>query len=147
MEGYSAKVTASLKDIDFNEKVKATTGTHYPLNEVATGDTLNIMNIITVAVHNPMSKQNEKYNQYVIITPTDTYVTSSDSFYESVKQLFDMHQDEFNADPMAVMVRIVRRPSKNFSGEFLTADYVNFIEEDGVMDLDTYTPTNPDAEQ
>lgn len=147
MKGYSAKVTASLKDIDFNEKVKATTGTHYPLNEVATGDTLSIMNIITVAVHNPMSKQNEDYNQYVIITPTDTYVTGSDSFYESVKQLFDMHQDEFNADAMAVMVRIVRRPSKNFSGEFLTADYVNFIEEDGVMDLDTYTPTHPDAEQ
>lgn len=147
MKGYSAKVTASLKDIDFNEKVKATTGTHYPLNEVATGDTLNIMNIITVAVHNPMSKQNEDYNQYVIITPTDTYVTGSDSFYESVKQLFDMHQDEFNANPLSVMVRIVRTPSKNFSGEFITADYVNFIEEDGVMDLDTYTPTLPDAEQ
>lgn len=146
MNGYSAKVTESLKEIDFNEKVKATTGTHYPLNEVTTGDTLSIMNIITVAVHNPMSKQNEDYYQYVIITPTDTYATGSDSFYESVKQLFDMHKYEFNADPLAVTVRIVRTPSKNFSGEFLTADYVNYIEEDGVMDLDTYTPTLPDGE-
>lgn len=147
MNGYSAKVTASLKDIDFNEKVKATTGTHYMLNELATGDTLNIINIITVEVHNPMSKQNEDYYQYVIITPTDTYVTGSDSFYESVKQLFDMHKDEFNSDPLAVMVKIVRTPSKNFSGEFLTADYVNYIEEDGVIDLDTYTPSLPDADQ
>lgn len=70
-----------------------------------------------LAIHNEKSEQNKDYKNFIIIDKDGTkYVTSSESFWNSFKDI----ADEMGGETEEWSIEVYRVPSKNFKGkEFL----------------------------
>lgn len=88
---------------------------------LAGGEVLTVSPIAycVLDVHNEKAKDDKDYNQYLIITKDEMYVTGSKSFWNSFKHIFDtMQGEEYDID-------IYRMESKNYAGKyFITCSIV-----------------------
>lgn len=120
MEGYTAKVIESSKELSAKEKIqlKDTTNAH-KLDEVLNAGALVITPeyYAVIGIHNEKS-DNKDYNVYVIVdTDGEKYVTGSDSFWSSFKDIFD----EMAGENETYQVEIYKVESKNYKGKsFIT---------------------------
>lgn len=116
MEGYkvtivetsrelSAKERVALKDT--NDALKITAGLHFEPMMYAVLD-----------VHNENNKDGDKeYKQYVIMDVTgQKYVTGSESFFTSFRDIWEEMEDEDETWEIVVN----SKKSKNYAGEFFT---------------------------
>lgn len=66
----------------------------------------------------------ENYDRYAIVTDKGTYITTSQSLMGDIISYFDEIADsEFTG----VVIKVISRPSKNFSGEYLKAQVLDLI--------------------
>ena len=99
MEGYSPLDTA-LNDIDVL--------------------TITPVAYVILDVHNEKSKQDKDYVKYVIIDNAgNKFVTGSESFFTSFKDIFDTMAEEAPGEEYSIDV--LKKPSQNYKGKsFIT---------------------------
>lgn len=125
MEGYSAKVTYCSKELTAKEKV-ALKDTSFGIQlDEATKENNSVviapLYYAIIEIHNERGEDKD-YKKYVVVdTNGERYVTGSESFFTSFKDIFDDmagEEDEWQ-------IAIYRVPSKNYKGkEFLTCSIV-----------------------
>ena len=121
---YSVTIKEAYKDLTPREKIRLKdTSDAISLDSYSKHcETADETCIIEPAGYAVLDIHNEKasepdYEQFLIIdTEGNKYVTGSDSFYHSFKNIWDELKDE--AEPW--QIKIMRKPSKNFSGDFIT---------------------------
>lgn len=128
---YKAEVTYSTRELTAREKIKfKDTTSAIALDDVVTVDKpieLTIDTVVKISVENGAIKgddgNDKEYDVLVFTTDTgDVYKTSSPSFETSIIDIFDELQELNDTDP--VTVRIFKKPSKNFNGEFIICSLV-----------------------
>lgn len=128
---YKAEVTYSTRELTAREKIKfKDTTSAIALDDVVTVDKpieLTIDTVVKITVENGAIKgddgKDKEYDVLVFTTDTgDVYKTSSPSFETSIIDIFDELQELNDTDP--VTVRIFKKPSKNFNGEFISCSLV-----------------------
>ena len=128
---YKAEVTYSTRELTAREKIKfKDTTSAIALDDVVTVDKpieLTIDTVVKISVENGAIKgddgKDKEYDVLVFTTDNgDVYKNSSPSFETSIIDIFDELQELNDTDP--VTVRIFKKPSKNFNGEFITCSLV-----------------------
>ena len=82
----------------------------------------NIAGYVRVAIHNEQAKGDKDYDKYIILTNSgESYSTGSESFMNTFADIMDNMEGETEAWG----VKVLRKPSKNYSGKyFLTCAIV-----------------------
>lgn len=76
---------------------------------------------VVLQVHNERAKSGDPdYEQLVILSGEQRYITGSGSFRTSFLDIYK----EMAGDPDPWSIRVVRRASKNYSGDFMKATLV-----------------------
>ena len=128
---YKAEVTYSTRELTAREKIKfKDTTSAIALDDVVTVDKpieLTIDTVVKISVENGAIKgddgMDKEYDVLVFTTDIgDVYKTSSPSFETSIIDIFNELQELNDTDP--VTVRIFKKPSKNFNGEFISCSLV-----------------------
>lgn len=123
MEGYSAKIINTSKELSAREKIKIKDLTNaVGLDEAVTDD---VPLMVTpslwaeLAIHNEKSKDKD-YKKYILIDAAGTkYATGSESFWSAFLDIVDELADA--GEDGDFTIEIYRLPSKNYSGKsFLT---------------------------
>lgn len=124
MQGYSAKIVDTSREISAKEKIqlKDTTGA-IKLDEVLEQGPLTIKPDMyaVLAIHNEKSDNVDYENYLVKDVDGNTYVTGSESFFSSFRDIFDdmLGEDEEWA------IKIYKMDSKNYKGkQFITCSIV-----------------------
>ena len=123
MEGYSAKIINTSKELSAREKIKIKDLTNaVGLDEAVTDD---VPLMVTpqlwaeLAIHNEKSKDKD-YKKYILIDAAGTkYATGSESFWSAFNDIVAELEDA--GEDGDFTIEIYRLPSKNYSGKsFLT---------------------------
>lgn len=131
MEGYKATIKNCNRELTSIEKVKLKDFKDaMQLDDVAKDGESFYMEPETwaeVSVHNEHSKSGEKdYDKFVIITKDgQKYATGSAAFISSFKDI----ADEMLGDDTPWAIKVFRKPSKNYSGSFITCSITDVITE------------------
>lgn len=73
---------------------------------------------VVLAIHNERAKDDTDYEQLVILSDTgDKYITGSNAFRSSFLDIYE----EMQSDPDPWGIKVIRKKSKNFAGEFMKA--------------------------
>lgn len=137
MENYTATVTESFMELSKREKIKYKSAQEkISISEEAKKGAviLSPKNLVVLEIHNPHTKEcqddgttkrvEKDYKEYLIETQDGVlYSTSSDSMYSS---LHDIMSDMLNEDGTLeeFEVKVIEKPSSNFSGNFLTCQLI-----------------------
>ena len=70
-----------------------------------------------LSIHNEKAKGDTDYEQLVIISDEQNFITGSNSFRTSFMDIYSEMENE--TEPWSI--RVIRKESKNYSGEFLKA--------------------------
>ena len=128
-EEYSASIVESSIELTKKEKILfKDLSDAYALDQIITDQddrTIGVKGYVVVEVHNEKS-DNKDYTKYVIIDDNgNKYVTGSDAFFASFKDIWDEMADENGEPEEDFEIRIYKKPSKNYSGKnFLTCSIV-----------------------
>lgn len=128
-EEYSANIVESSIEMTKKEKIAfKDLSDAYSLDQVITDQddrTIGVKGYVVVEVHNEKS-DNKDYTKYVILDDNgNKYVTGSDAFFASFKDIWDEMADENGQPEEDFEIRIYKKPSKNYSGKnFLTCSIV-----------------------
>ena len=124
MEGYSVKIRESSKELSAKEKIALKDYSNATPLDSALND-IDVLTITPVAyvildVHNEKSKQDKDYVKYVLIdNGGNKFVTGSESFFTSFKDIFDTMAEEAPGEEYSVDV--LKKPSQNYKGKsFIT---------------------------
>lgn len=121
MEGYSAKVRESSRELSVREKIAFKDTTNCISLDTATQGQPVIIDFdlyVVLDIHNEKSEDKD-YTKYVIVDKNgDRYTTGSQSFWSAftsiVEEMLDAGETDFK-------VKAYRMPSKNFVGrDFIT---------------------------
>ena len=123
MEGYSAKIVNTSKELSAREKIKIKDLTNAVSLDEAVTDDVPLM--VTpqlwaeLAIHNEKSKDKD-YKKYILIDAAGTkYATGSESFWSAFNNIVAELEDA--GEDGDFTIEIYRLPSKNYSGKsFLT---------------------------
>lgn len=124
MEGYSVKIREASRELTAKEKIALKDYSNAtPLDTALNG--IDVLTITPVAyaildVHNEKSKQDKDYVKYVIIdNGGNKFVTGSESFFTSFKDIFDTMAEEAPGEEYSIDV--LKKPSQNYKGKsFIT---------------------------
>lgn len=123
MEGFKVTIIDGSKEFTAREKIKVKdTSAMVLLNDaVKTGDVIiDVDGFAVLSVENPKAESGE-YTQTVLIDKNGTYyVTGSHSLHDSFIDIYADMKDE--QEPWSL--RVYTKPSKNFSGNFITCTIV-----------------------
>lgn len=128
-EEYSASIVESSIELTKKEKILfKDLSDAYALDQIITDQddrTIGVKGYVVVEVHNEKS-DNKDYTKYVIIDDNgNKYVTGSDAFFASFKDIWDEMVGEDGQPEEDFEIRIYKKPSKNYSGKnFLTCSIV-----------------------
>lgn len=130
MEGYKATIIKASKELSAIEKIKMKDMQDaIQLDDaVGEGDRFYLKPEVFahVQIHNERSKNEKDYEKLIIIAADgQKYVTGSQSFFNSFMDIAEDMEDE--ETPWAVTV--FRRPSKNYSGTYITCSITDVISE------------------
>lgn len=124
MEGYSVKIREASRDLTAKEKIALKDYSNATPLDTALND-IDVLTITPVAyvildVHNEKSKQDKDYTKYVIIDNAgNKFVTGSESFFTSFKDIFDTMSAEAPGEEYSIDV--LKKPSQNYKGKsFIT---------------------------
>ena len=121
---YSAKIVDSSHELTPKEKLRCKDTAAAIRIDAATekGDLIIApTGYAIIEIHNEKSKDHKDYYNYLIFgNDGNTYVTGSDSFWRSFKDIYDEMQD--SDEPWEVVC--TRRMSKNYAGKFFLTCYV-----------------------
>ena len=120
---FSAKIREASVELDKRMQLKLTnTGSAVKLDKAVTEDNSIVIEPTgwaIVDVHNEKARDDKDYQQYIIMTKDENYITGSDSFWNSFINIFET----MDGDPFEL--KIYKMPSKNYEGKtFLTCDIV-----------------------
>ena len=125
MEGYSVSIRECSTELTARERIKLKDTTNaIKLDEAASGETPLVIRPAAYAVldiHNEKS-DNKDYPNYIIMDDEgNKYVTGSESFWSSFKEIFEEMQNENEA----YEIEVYKVDSKNYKGkQFLTCSIV-----------------------
>lgn len=125
MEGYSVSIRECSTELTARERIKLKDTTNaIKLDEAASGETPLVIRPAAYAVldiHNEKS-DNKDYPNYIIMDDAgNKYVTGSESFWTSFKEIFEEMQNENEA----YEIEVYKVDSKNYKGkQFLTCSIV-----------------------
>lgn len=125
MEGYSVAIRECSTELTARERIKLKDTTNaIKLDEAASGETPLVIRPAAYAVldiHNEKS-DNKDYPNYIIMDDEgNKYVTGSESFWTSFKEIFEEMQNENEA----YEIEVYKVDSKNYKGkQFLTCSIV-----------------------
>lgn len=128
-EEYSATIVESSIELTKKESISfKDLSDAYALDKIITDQDERIIGVkgyVIVEVHNEKS-DNKDYTKYVIIDVNgNKYVTGSDAFFASFRDIWDEMADENGQPEEDFEIRIYKKPSKNYSGKnFLTCSIV-----------------------
>lgn len=124
MEGYSVKIREASRDLTAKEKIALKDYSNATPLDTALND-IDVLTITPVAyvildVHNEKSKQDKDYVKYVLIDNAgNKFVTGSESFFTSFKDIFDTMAEEAPGEEYSIDV--LKKPSQNYKGKsFIT---------------------------
>lgn len=124
MEGYSVKIREASRDLTAKEKIALKDYSNATPLDAALND-IDVLTITPVAyvildVHNEKSKQDKDYVKYVLIDNAgNKFVTGSESFFTSFKDIFDTMAEEAPGEEYSIDV--LKKPSQNYKGKsFIT---------------------------
>lgn len=125
MEGYSVAIREVSKEMSARERIKLKDTTNaIKLDEATTGEAPLVIAPVAYAIldiHNDKS-DNKDYANYIIMDDAgNKYVTGSESFWTSFKEIWDEMENENEA----YEIEVYRVDSKNYKGkQFLTCSIV-----------------------
>ena len=125
MEGFSVSIRECSTELTARERIKLKDTTNaIKLDEAASGETPLVIRPAAYAVldiHNEKS-DNKDYPNYIVMDDEgNKYVTGSESFWTSFKEIFDEMQNENEA----YEIEVYKVDSKNYKGkQFLTCSIV-----------------------
>lgn len=130
MEGYTATIIKTNKELSAIEKIKMKDMQDAKQLDEVVGDNdrfyLKPEVFAHVQIHNDRSKNEKDYEKLIIVADDgEKYVTGSQSFFNSFMDIAD--EMERSDEPWAVTV--FRRPSKNYSGTYITCSITDVISE------------------
>lgn len=118
MTGYSVKITEASRELTAKEKIKLKdTSDAIKLDEATTEGALIIKptGYAILDVHNEKS-ENVDYKVYIVEDENgNKYVTGSESFWTSFKDIYDEMSEAGEAD---YEIKCYRLESKNYKGKF-----------------------------
>lgn len=124
MEGYSVKIREASRDLTAKEKIALKDYSNATPLDTALND-IDVLTITPAAyvildVHNEKSKQDKDYVKYVLIDNAgNKFVTGSESFFTSFKDIFDTMSTEAPGEEYSIDV--LKKPSQNYKGKsFIT---------------------------
>lgn len=125
---YTATITMSNKELTGIEKVKIKNLQDAKQLDDVLGDSDSLYikpeSYARISIHNEKSKQEKDYEKLVIIGDDgEKYVTGSDSFMRSFEEICD----DMAGDDTPWAIKVFRRPSKNYSGTFITCTITEAI--------------------
>ena len=124
MEGYSVKIREASRELTAKEKIALKDYSNATPLDTALDDasvlTISPVAYVILDVHNEKSKQDKDYVKYVIIDNAgNKFVTGSESFFTSFKDIFDVMADE--APNAEYSIDVLKKPSQNYKGKsFIT---------------------------
>ena len=118
---FKAEIIKASKELTAREKIqlKDTSGC-ISIDRASQEDpdlVIPVTGYVVLAIHNERAKGDTDYEQLVILSDGDKYITGSNSFRSS---FFDIWE-EMVGDPDPLGIKVVRRASRNYTGEFLKA--------------------------
>ena len=124
MTGYSVEIKESSKELSAKERIALKDTSDAIKLDVACDEAPLIITPVAYAVlgiHNEKS-DNKDYNNYLIMDKNgDKYVTGSDSFWSSFKDIYD----EMLGEDEAYAIKAYKLDSKNYKGKkFLTCSII-----------------------
>lgn len=127
MENYTVKIEKLYKEISVKEKILLKDfGGAVSLDEATKKNpslTINVVNYAICSVHNERSSGEKDYQKFVVIDENgERYVTGSKAFLSSLEQI----ADEYAAAGLdeAMSIKVYRRKSKNYNGDFITCSAI-----------------------
>lgn len=121
MDGYTVKIRESSRELTAKEKIALKDYS----NATALDNALDEVDVISISpafyvildVHNEKSKQDKDYVKYMIIdTAGNKFVTGSESFFTSFKDIFTTMAEEAPGEDYSIDV--LKKPSQNYKGKF-----------------------------
>lgn len=115
---YSVKIREASFEMSARDKLRyKDTSTALDLNSVTEDGEFIIndpVNYLILDIHNDKAKDNPDYTKYVVIDAAgNSYITGSESFWRSFREIFDEMKDE--NDSYSIEVRQVE--SNNYKGK------------------------------
>lgn len=125
MEGYSVSIRECSTELTARERIKLKDTTNaIKLDEAVNGETPLVIRPAAYAVldiHNEKSDDKDYLNYIVMDDEGNKYVTGSESFWTSFKEIFD----EMKNENEAYEIEVYKVDSKNYKGkQFLTCSIV-----------------------
>lgn len=130
MTGYTVTIAESTRELSAKERVALKdTSNAVSLDTAVDSATdgkvlIKPIDYVVLSVHNDNAKEgeNKDYTNYVIVAEDGTkYVTGSDAFFSSFKNIFDEMKDE--SEEWAI--ECYKKPSKNYTGKgFITCSII-----------------------
>lgn len=116
---YKVEITSASRDFDARERIiLKDLNDSRGVNELTEDDVLNVADYAFLHVHNEFSQQNKDYEKLVLICDEGKFTTSSQSFMDAFIGIWD------ELDGEGVSIKVNKKASKNFSGNFLTCSLV-----------------------
>lgn len=124
MQGYSAKIVDSSKELSAKEKIMMKDTTDAIRLDEATKQGAIIIKPVAYAVveiHNEQS-ENKDYEVYIVIDEDgQRYVTGSESFFSTFRDIFD----DMCGEEEEWSLKVYRVPSKNYTGrDFISCSII-----------------------
>lgn len=124
-EGYTCNITESSKELSPKERIRVKNmGETVQLNKATQAESLKIDfdYYVAMAIHNEHSKDGKDYNSYLVFDKDGTaYSTSSDSFFQSMKDIVE----EMAGVNEPWELEVYQKQSKNREGKsFITCGIV-----------------------
>ena len=119
MANYTAKITETSAELTAKSRLllKDFSNAKQLDNEIGENESIVIYPKMyaVLEVHNENSNGDKDYKKYVIIDNNDTkYVTGSQSFFESFKEIFD----ELDGSGEEYGIQVTKYPSRNYQGKY-----------------------------
>jgi hypothetical protein len=124
MERYLVTIEETSRELTAKERVQLKDTTDaLKLDEVTQFEAITIKPVLSAVlnIHNEKS-DNKDYKNYVLVDESgQRYVTGSDSFWSSYKNI----ENEMAGSTEEWAIKVYRKPSKNYNGkEFITCSIV-----------------------
>ena len=122
---YKVEIIDSSKELTARDKIKLKdTAECISLDQASRENpdlVIPVDGFVVLQVHNEQAKSGDPdYEQLVILSGYDRYITGSGSFRSSFLDIYK----EMAGDPDPWSIKVVRRASRNYSGDFLKATLV-----------------------
>lgn len=119
---FKSEIISASFEMTKREQIKfKDTASCFPLNDESNGFVIEgIKGCYTVRCEND-NAENKEYNVFIIVCDDGRrYMTSSTSFAEKAEEIItDLIGDDERID-----IKLIKKKSKNFAGEFLTCELV-----------------------